>query len=223
MKSRVETNTKLVISVLITSCLVIPPNRDLMYVTWPVDNKTVHHYTQQNSKSLRLDGYGALSTQPRRVSAMFLVRKPYLAFDWAPTLGARGFSCAVSVFGQVLKSDPREPLVYSTFGRTRFRLQPTKRRSPSHARKNLWYPGYWAPGNSKTVCNVCGERSWSRILASFFKKIPLHQDIFRFSESRTLSQIPKMPPWVSVKRFFRYYRQAVLDIIYFKNRIFTYS
>ena len=152
-----------------------------------------------------------------------LVRKSYLAFDWAPTLGARGFSCAVSVFGQVLKSDPREPLVYSTFGRTRFRLQPTKRRSPSHARKNLWYPGYWAPGNSKTVCNVCGERSWSRILASFFKKIPLHQDIFRFSESRTLSQIPKMPPWVSVKRFFRYYRQAVLDIIYFKNRIFTYS
>ena len=130
-----------------------------------------------------------------------LVRKSYLAFDWAPTLGAKGFSCAVSVFGQVLKSDPREPLVYSTFGQTRFRLQPTKRRSPSHARKNLWYPGYWAPGNSKTVCNVCGERSWSRILASFFKKIPLHQDIFRFSESRTLSQIPKMPPWVSVKCF----------------------
>ena len=25
-----------------------------------------------------------------------------------PTLGARGFSCAVSGFGQVLKSDPRE-------------------------------------------------------------------------------------------------------------------
>ena len=35
------------------------------------------------------------------------------------TLGARGFSCAVSGFG----------------------LQPTKRSSPSHARKNLWYPG----------------------------------------------------------------------------------
>ena len=27
-----------------------------------------------------------------------------------PTLGARGFSCAVSGFGQVLKSDPREKL-----------------------------------------------------------------------------------------------------------------
>ena len=58
MKSRVETNTKLVISVLIISCLVIPPNRDLMYVTWPVDNKTVHHYTKQISKSLGLNGYG---------------------------------------------------------------------------------------------------------------------------------------------------------------------
>ena len=71
MKSRVETNTKLVISVLIISCPVIPLNRDLMYVTWPVDNRTVHHYTQQISKSFRLDGYGELSTQPRRVSVMF--------------------------------------------------------------------------------------------------------------------------------------------------------
>ena len=49
------------------------------------------------------------------------------------TLGARDFSCAVSGFGQVLKSDPR--------GRTRVGLRPTKRSSPSHARKNLWYPG----------------------------------------------------------------------------------
>ena len=71
-----------------------------------------------------------------------------------PTLGARGFSCAVSGFGQVLKSDPREKLfsrekfflaasllVSSAFGRTRVGLRPTKRSSPSHARKNLWYPG----------------------------------------------------------------------------------
>ena len=28
------------------------------------------------------------------------------------TLGARGFSCAVSGFGQVLKSDPREKLFF---------------------------------------------------------------------------------------------------------------
>ena len=49
------------------------------------------------------------------------------------TLGARDFSCAVSGFGQVLKSDPR--------GRTRVALRPTKRSSPSHARKNLWYSG----------------------------------------------------------------------------------
>ena len=46
-----------------------------------------------------------------------LVRKSYLAFDWAPTLGAKGFSFRVSGFGQVLKSDPREPLVSSAFGR----------------------------------------------------------------------------------------------------------
>ena len=58
MKRGVETNTTLVISVLIISSLLIPPNRDLMYVTWPVDNETVHHYTQQISKSLGLDGYG---------------------------------------------------------------------------------------------------------------------------------------------------------------------
>ena len=120
-----------------------------------------------------------------------LVRKSYLAFDWAPTLGAKGFSCAVSGFGQVLKSDPREkfflaasPLVSSGFGRTRVGLRPTKRSSPSHARKNLWYPGYWAPGNSNTVCSVCGERSWSRTVASFFKKKK-----YRFS-SRYFSSFP---------------------------------
>ena len=134
MKSRVETNTKLVISVLIISCLVISPNRDLMYVTWPVDNKTVHQ------------------------------------FDWAATLGARGFSCAVSGFASLKKWPARTALVFG--------LRPTKRSSPSHARKHLWYPGYWAPGNSKTVCSVCGERSWSRILASFLKKIPFLIKIF---------------------------------------------
>ena len=54
------------------------------------------------------------------------------------TLGARGFSCEVSGFGQVLKSDPREKLFFFS----RLRLRPTKRSSPSHARKNLWYPEY---------------------------------------------------------------------------------
>ena len=49
---------------------------------------------------------------------------------WHPiTLGARDFSCAVSGFGQVLKSDP---LVSSAFGR---------RSSSWQARKYLWYPG----------------------------------------------------------------------------------
>ena len=41
------------------------------------------------------------------------------------TLGARGFSCAVSGFGQVLKSDPA-PLVSSAFGRRCVGLRPTK-------------------------------------------------------------------------------------------------
>ena len=41
------------------------------------------------------------------------------------TLGARGFSCAVSGFGQVLKSNPRENV------RTRVGLRPTKRSSPA--------------------------------------------------------------------------------------------
>ena len=34
------------------------------------------------------------------------------------------------------------PLVSSAFGRTCVGLLPTKRSSPSHTRKNLWYPGY---------------------------------------------------------------------------------
>ena len=47
------------------------------------------------------------------------------------TLGAKGFSCAVSGFGQVLKSDPREKLFFfslvsSVFGRRRVGLRPTK-------------------------------------------------------------------------------------------------
>ena len=166
-----------------------------------------------------LDQTGTASWVEHTTSENFcyvLVRKSYLAFDWAPTLGARGPSCAVSGFGQVLKSDLREPLVSSAFGRTRVCLQPTKRSSPSHARKNLWYPGYWSPGNSNTVCSVWGERSWSNILASFFKKIPfLIETFFVFPNPAPFPQTPKMPPWVSVKCFFSYYGQAVLDIIYF--------
>ena len=49
------------------------------------------------------------------------------------TLGARDFSCAVSGFGHVLKSDPREkfflgasPLVSLAEGRRRVGLRPTK-------------------------------------------------------------------------------------------------
>ena len=52
------------------------------------------------------------------------------------TLGARGFSCAVSGFGQVLKSDPREKLFFFS----RFRLRPTKGSSPSRdlLKKRVW-------------------------------------------------------------------------------------
>ena len=52
------------------------------------------------------------------------------------TLGARGFSCAVSGFDQVLKSDLRG------FAARVFGLRLTKRSSPSHTRKNRCYPGY---------------------------------------------------------------------------------
>ena len=140
-----------------------------------------------------LDQTGTASWVEHTTSESFcyvLVRKSYLAFDWAPTLGARGPSCAVSGFGQVLKSDLREPLVSSAFGRTRVCLQPTKRSSPSHARKNLWYPGYWSPGNSNTVCSVCGERSWSHILASFFNIKKYRFSSRHFSFFRIPHRIP---------------------------------
>ena len=48
------------------------------------------------------------------------------------TLGARGFSCAVSAFGQVLKVTRAKSFAARVFG-----LRPTKRSSPSHARKKL--------------------------------------------------------------------------------------
>ena len=76
----------------------------------------------------------------------------YILFDSDITLGARGFSCVVSGFGQSFKKVKcaksekfflaASPLVSSAFGRTRVGLRPTKRSSPSHARKILWYPGY---------------------------------------------------------------------------------
>lgn len=52
--------------------------------------------------------------------------------------GARGFSCAISGFSQVLKSDRFRRCLssaehVSVCGRRR-------QSSPSHARRNLWYP-----------------------------------------------------------------------------------
>ena len=59
------------------------------------------------------------------------------------TLGARDFSCAVSGFGQVFKSDPREKLRRSCLRPNAEDVSACGRRSSSsHARKNLWYPGY---------------------------------------------------------------------------------
>ena len=221
MKSRVETNTKLVISVLITSCLVIPRNRDLMYVTWPVDNKTVHHYTQQNSKSLRLDGYGAFSTQPRIVSAMFLVRKPYLAFDWAPTLGARGFSCAVSGLGQVLESDPREPFVSSACGRRN--EAPRRMREKTSGTQGTEHQ---AIARQSAVSAERGpDLAFPPPPPPFcLKKIQFLIKIFyAFTNPAPYPRSRKCLPEFQWKCFFSYYGQAVLDIIYFTKRIVTYS
>ena len=75
---------------------------------------------------------------------LYLVTAVFLYLSFSLTLGARGFQCAVSGFGQVLKSDPR---VFSrcfaarVFGRTFVGLWPTKQSSLTHARKNLLYPG----------------------------------------------------------------------------------
>ena len=74
------------------------------------------------------------------------------------TLGARDFSCAVSGFGQVLKSDPASPLVSSAFGRTRVGPRPTKRSSPSHARKNLRVLGY--KPSKQTSVQTLREKGW---------------------------------------------------------------
>ena len=41
---------------------------------------------------------------------VFLRNRAFFGDTGVPTLGSRGFSCALSGFGQVLKSDPREKL-----------------------------------------------------------------------------------------------------------------
>ena len=90
------------------------------------------------------------------------------------------------------------PLVSSAFGRTRVGLWPTKRSSPSHARKNLWYPGYLFLGTVSEFtedalsCRYSSKRRWhpsSIILAyscirsfSFNKKF----SFFSSSDSRKL-------------------------------------
>ena len=57
------------------------------------------------------------------------------------TLGVRGFSFAVSGFGHVLQNDPREKL-----RRSCLRPLADETKPPSHARKNLLYPGYLREG-----------------------------------------------------------------------------
>ena len=64
--------------------------------------------------------------------------------------GARGFHA-------------RFPVSVTSFGRTLAGLWPTKRSSPTHARKNLWYPGYvgcpWLLFFSLTVHSGCKDPS----------------------------------------------------------------
>ena len=61
------------------------------------------------------------------------------------TLGSRGFSYAVSGFGQVLKSDPRVFLTASPLVSSKAEDMSAcgRRSSSSHARKHLWYPGWF--------------------------------------------------------------------------------
>ena len=67
------------------------------------------------------------------------------------TLGARGFSWAVSGFGQVLKSNPREDV------RTRVGLRHLLR---SHTRKILWYPGYSTRGPFSKPASFVSENAF---------------------------------------------------------------
>ena len=97
-------------------------------------------------------GFGAISVTERSC----------VTFRWSVnryrsgrthTLGARGFSCAVSGFGQVLESDPREkryvflaasPLLSSAFGRrneaprrTREKTSVTQGKEPTEREVNI--------------------------------------------------------------------------------------
>ena len=122
---------------------------------------------------------------------MFLVRKPYLAFDRAPTLGARGFSCAVSGLGQVLESDPREPFVSSACGRRN--EAPRRMREKTSGTQGTEHQ---AIARQSAVSAESGpDLAFPPPPTLLFKKNTVsHQDILRFYESRTISQIPKMPP-----------------------------
>ena len=75
------------------------------------------------------------------------VKKSLACRDSNPTLGARGFLCAVSCFGQVgLNSDPREKLRRSCLQLLAEDVSAFSRQTfSSHVGKNLWYPGYSNP------------------------------------------------------------------------------
>ena len=68
-----------------------------------------------------------------------------------PTLRARGFSCAVSGFGQVLKSDPRFARVFGLWPKTCGRRNEAPRRArekTSGTQGNPYYPLQPTTGNS---------------------------------------------------------------------------
>ena len=73
------------------------------------------------------------------------------------TLGARGFSCAVSGFGQVLKSNPCENV------RTRVGLRPTKRSSPFTREKNPLVPRVLNSGTVFETRLVCVRKRRLRV------------------------------------------------------------
>ena len=73
------------------------------------------------------------------------------------TLGARGFSCAVSGFGQVLKSNLRENV------RTRVGLRPTKRSSPFTRGKNPLVTRVLNPGTVFGTRLVCVRKRRLRV------------------------------------------------------------
>ena len=104
------------------------PPRWLAYIILHIIRKphSIFYYSFKICKFLT-------SLPPRRLSANHLP----LSYPGCQRLFMRSFR-----FRSSLKKWPARKVFSRGFAAPVFGLRPTKRSSPSHARKNLWYPGY---------------------------------------------------------------------------------